>query len=214
LLDDGRPVAGFLYFVEDVARHQNRFAPLLFLLDETDEALLHQRIEAARRLVEDQNVRVGHEGHHDPDFLLHPLWKTFDARVGDIELKKFEQFLRPVEVFDSIDIGHPGNHFTTLDFLGEGDFAREIAQAGIRDLARAPDPLTMDSNFPLLRSDKAKDLADGRGFSSPIGAEKTEDLAFVHRKGNIENPPLIPVVFANMFNLNNAHKNTSWHSQE
>ena len=42
------------------------------LADEVEDARLDRRVEAGRRLVEDEQLRVGGEGHGDDDALLHP----------------------------------------------------------------------------------------------------------------------------------------------
>ena len=70
LADDGHPVAGLLDLAEDVARQEDRPAVGLGLADDLVEGLLDERVEAGRRLVEDEQVRPVLERDDEPDLLL------------------------------------------------------------------------------------------------------------------------------------------------
>ena len=66
--------------------------PLLELSDQVEHLRLHGRVEAGRRLVEDEQLRVRGEGHRDDDALLHPSGELVRVAaqhrfgVGDVDL--------------------------------------------------------------------------------------------------------------------------------
>ena len=86
--DDRDPVAGLLDLAEDVAREEDRPALGLGLADDLVERLLDERVEAGRRLVEDQQVRPMLEGDDQADLLLVALRVLLElpARV-DVEAR-------------------------------------------------------------------------------------------------------------------------------
>ena len=68
--DDRDAIARLLDLGQDVAREEDRPALCLRLADELVERLLDERIEARRRLVEDQQVRPVLERDDEADLLL------------------------------------------------------------------------------------------------------------------------------------------------
>ena len=70
LADDRDPVAGLLDLGQDVAREEDRAALGLRLADDLVERLLDERVEARRRLVEDQQVGPVLERDDQADLLL------------------------------------------------------------------------------------------------------------------------------------------------
>lgn len=93
LLDDGDPVTGTLHLVEHVGGHQDSFARGLFLVNELDEGMLHQGIQAAGRLIEDKDGRVVHERADQPDFLFHSLGHPPEP-AGGVELEPGDEAFR------------------------------------------------------------------------------------------------------------------------
>ena len=67
--DDPDPVADALDLVELVRGEEDRAAALAFLAHQGEELLLHQRVQAARRLVEDEQVGAVEEGEDQADLL-------------------------------------------------------------------------------------------------------------------------------------------------
>ena len=72
----------------------------LELRDEVEHLRLDRRVEAGRRLVEDQERRVLRERHRDDDALLHPAGELVRVaahdrvRVGDLHPR--ERLARPL----------------------------------------------------------------------------------------------------------------------
>src|SRR5664279_1554178 len=68
--DDRDPVACLLDLAEDVAREERGRAPSRRLAKDLEEALLDERVQAGRRLVEDEQIRPMLEGDDEADLLL------------------------------------------------------------------------------------------------------------------------------------------------
>ena len=68
--DDGNAVAHALHLRKHVRREKHCGSVVSRLFQQGVELLLVERIEAARRLVEDQQVRLVHEGQDDGELLL------------------------------------------------------------------------------------------------------------------------------------------------
>jgi len=67
--DDPDPVCTLLDLAQDMRRHEDGLAGRARLGDELEEPLLDDGIEAAGRLVEDQELGLVHERLHHPDLL-------------------------------------------------------------------------------------------------------------------------------------------------
>ena len=93
------PVAQRPDDAEVVGDEQDRRVRLgLERADEVEDARLDRRVEAGRRLVEDEQLRVGGEGDGDDDALLHPARQLVRValddplRVGDLDaLERLER---------------------------------------------------------------------------------------------------------------------------
>ena len=70
LADDRDAVAGPVDLVDDVRRQEDRPSVVARLADEPEERLLDERVEARRRLVEDEQVGPVLERDDQPDLLL------------------------------------------------------------------------------------------------------------------------------------------------
>ena len=88
--DDAHPVAQPLDLGEDVAGEQHRAPAVAEVVDALLEDRLHQRVEAARGLVEDQQLDVAGQGGDQRDLL--PVALGVGAPLlGGVELEALEQ---------------------------------------------------------------------------------------------------------------------------
>ena len=94
--DDAHPVAQRLDLGEDVARQQHRAPFGLDLADAVLEHRLHQRVEARRRLVEDQQLGVGRQRRDQADLLAVAL-RVRAGLLGRVELEALEQLVAAPE---------------------------------------------------------------------------------------------------------------------
>ena len=90
LADDGHAVTGAVDLVDDV-RGQEYRAPIgLRLAHDLEELLLDERIEAGRRLIEDQQVRLVLKSDDQADLLLVPLRVLLEPSAR-VEIEAFDQ---------------------------------------------------------------------------------------------------------------------------
>ncbi|MNI86397.1 hypothetical protein D3C73_1434910 [compost metagenome] len=73
VFDNRCAIAGTLDLLEAVGGHQEGGAGGFFFQDKVNEDLLHQRVEAGGRFIENNHIGAVHEGCHNADLLLHPL---------------------------------------------------------------------------------------------------------------------------------------------
>src|SRR5699024_2163267 len=95
LTDDADSGAGPFYLLKNMAGEQDGLAPALVLPQKLDKPALHEWVQAAGGLIQNQNLRVMEESGNNAQLLLHPLAHLFDFSLG-VQLKPVQQFLSPV----------------------------------------------------------------------------------------------------------------------
>ena len=94
LADQADPIGDVLHLGQDVRGEEDRAAALGGLGDQLVERLLHERVEAARRLVEDEQVGVVHERLDEPDLLPVSARELLDPAV-EVEVEPFRELVAP-----------------------------------------------------------------------------------------------------------------------
>ena len=120
---DAHPVAERLHLAQDVRGEEHRLAAAARLPDALPERLLHQRIEPARRLVQDEQVGAGHQRGNEDDLLPVPLGVGADL-LGGIEVEPGDQLV-PVRLIDA-----PLDTPEELKGLGAGEGRPQVRLAG------------------------------------------------------------------------------------
>ena len=92
--DERHPVARTPDLLEDVRGEQDGGSPRSLLRHEVEEALLHERVKTARRLVEQEHVRARHERRYDRDLLPVALGHPADPRT-EVQLKDISELQHP-----------------------------------------------------------------------------------------------------------------------
>ena len=92
IAQDAHAVAYRLNFAQDMRRQKHGFALIAIFVHHRVESLLHQRIEAAGRLVQDQELGRMHHGDDEPQFALIARRQVAHA-FGRIQVKAFRQFV-------------------------------------------------------------------------------------------------------------------------
>ena len=72
--------------------------------------------------------------------------------------------------------------------------------------AVAPTVQPEDARATTSRSEKAQEHTDRRGLADTVRSEKATDRAFFQCQAQIVNPDATPVVFAEAFDLDDAHR--------
>ena len=92
LVDDGHAVADGFHFAQFVRRKENGFALVFQALDDFADFHAAQRVQAAGRFVQNQQVGIVDERLREADALLHAFGIGFDeAFAGGFQFHEFEQ---------------------------------------------------------------------------------------------------------------------------
>ena len=178
---DAHPVAERLHLAQDVRGEEHRLAAVASFTDALPERLLHQRIQPARRLVQDEQVGAGHQRGDQDDLLPVALGVGADL-LGRIELEPRDQLV-PVHLIDA-----PLDTAEELKGLGAGEGRPQVRLTGHeRQAAVRLDGLAMaveaeDLAPPLGRVDEPQQQADRRGLARPVGAQVTDHLTLGNLK--------------------------------
>ena len=164
---------------------------LAHFLRQREELILqlaaNERIERRKRLVHQQNVRIGGERPRQPDSLLHAARKF--VRIGMLPTRQIDRRQRAVGgfgslfFFDAADLERQGDIFARVAvrqqrhiLKNHSDFARaQGAQIARRQIA---DVFAFDQNLARGRLDQAVDVADESRFARPGQSHHAKNLAF------------------------------------
>ena len=95
--------------------------------DEVDKAALHERVEAARRLIEQQDIGPSHERAYEAHFLLGAFRHLAYAPTG-IKLEVVNQLSHAVSILQAFHARHELEEGGARHLVHAGDLARQIAQ--------------------------------------------------------------------------------------
>src|SRR5512134_2649230 len=181
VVDDGHPVAEPVRFFHVVGRQKNRTPQRTVAEDRIPDVKPRLRVEPRRRLVEDQELRVPHEGACQgqplplapgelarpcPGFFLEPHFRDHRSYVPSSRVEAPEE----------------RNHFGDLQPFGEPRFLERDPEPGPQHLVVLPPPAAENADLPRRRSEQPGENLDGRGFTGAVGAEERETLSGTHRE--------------------------------
>src|SRR5262249_51006407 len=146
------------------------------LLNALAEHLLHQGVEAARRLIEDEELGARHQGRDEAQLLPIAL-RVGPHGLRGIEIEAGDQLVpvgwvavagAPPEQTERLGAGEGGP---------EGGLAGHVREAPM-DLRRAPPRVEAEERrAPRGRRDEPEQQTYRRGFAGAVGAQIPEDLA-------------------------------------
>ena len=139
------------------------------------KGLFHERVEAGRRLVEQQEVGPGHEGADEEDLLAVSL-RVGAHLLGRVEIESFDQVVAVGGVHLALD---PAEE---VEGLGAGERGPEIGLAGhvgqapmrLDRLASAVEP--EDLGPAGARPGQPQEEANGGGLPGAVGPQVADNL--------------------------------------
>src|SRR5260221_11354556 len=194
---DPDAVADVFDLREDVRRDEHRRGARSRVSDELVELLLMQRVEPARRLVEDQERGLRGDREQQREVLLVAV-RVLAVLAPEVEV----ELLR-----DRFDVGVRDVAAQTRD-VGDDRAAPPAAELG--ELARhvADPPLDRDRVAVRVEAEdraratrrvaQAHEQLDRRRFAGAVRTEEAEDLALVHVEVDIEDPVSRAVVLGQL----------------
>ena len=95
--DEGHAIADALHLGQHVRREKDGLPGVAGLVDERVELVLHERIEAGRRLVQDEQLRAVHEGRIRPSLRLLPLDRSATFGRGRSRAARSSSLMVPLD---------------------------------------------------------------------------------------------------------------------
>ncbi len=184
--DDGHPVADHFDVLEDVRTEKNGLALRLEPDDDIADLFPADRIQAAQRLVEEDERGLVDEGLGQPDPLEHPARELAELKVaGRLHADEIEEGGDPLLTlifFHLEELGIEIEEFPGREIVVEIGIFRQEAQAllGLRLKVR----LAKDLDLAPVREDEAEDAFQRGRLAGAVGAQIAEDLALGDGKGN------------------------------
>ncbi len=186
--DDDHPIADRLDLRQDVGRQQDRVAGAQ-LADQRPDLQDLDRVQARRRLVEDQDRRVVQQRLGQADPLAEPPRELPDDPVLDL--------LQPAP---GDDLGHRAPHVRPRHVLEPGpepqelphphlgverDALRQVAELAPH-LQRLVEHVVSRQGRPAARrGQERREHPHRRRLPGPVGAQEPDDLAAAHREAHV-----------------------------
>ncbi len=176
LADDRDPVAGPVDLVDDVRRQEDRPSVVARLADEPEERLLDERVEARRRLVEDEQVRPVLERDDQADLLLVALRVLLEPPAR-VEVERLDQLGDVGLVHAAAQVAEVGDGLRAGQPVVQVELAGQIADPAM-DRDRIGGRLDAeDLGAPGCRPDEVEQDAHRRRLAGAVRPEEPEDLA-------------------------------------
>jgi len=186
--DDEHAAAGGLDFRQDVAGQDDR--PFLAnLFDEIPDLGDLVWVEAARGLVQNQDVRVVQHGLRQADALAIAFRQLADQLPGHIgQATAAADFLDAPEDAVAAHAVHVGCELEVFEdghVLVKGCVLREIADVPANLQRLVEDVVPCDLGATRGGRQKARQDLHRRGFSGAVWPKKAQDLSLVHVEGHV-----------------------------
>jgi hypothetical protein len=176
LADDADAVGDVLHLREDVGRHEHGLAALARLPDHHQELLLHQRVQAAGRLVQDQQLRCVHERLHQADLLPVALREAADPGA-QLQVEPAGQLLDAAGGDATTEVAQVGERLADRLAPVDGELAGQVADTAPQRGAARPRPGAQHPDLAAAGPDQVQQQPDGGGLAGAVGAEVAEHLA-------------------------------------
>src|ERR1700722_13521562 len=165
-------------------------------MDRHEQRLVQARMQAEGHLVDDEQLRVGHQRPGDGEHLL----LTPAEPASELTLELGEHGEESVDVL--LDLGPPStlHHLRPerLEVLVHGEVGEDLAPLGHREDAQRADSVRLlvrnvtrierdrsADGTGALTAEEAADAADRGGLAGAGGAEHGHDLPWQHRERNV-----------------------------
>src|SRR5579885_2242139 len=164
---------------------------LVEALDVRPHLVAALRVEAERRLVEEENLRRVQQAPRDLKPAAHPARKSFDERVAAFpKLEEFEErlgALAPLALRDAVEDAVDFHVLPRRQILVETWVLEDDAEASAHLIALDRRVESVELYLAARRSQERRQHLDGRRLPRAVRAEEGEDLAAMHLERNVVN---------------------------
>ena len=179
--DDRHPLAQPLGFGEDVAGQQHGGTAITGLGDALLKDVLHQRVQATTRLVEEQQPGLRGEGGDQRDLL--PVALGVGTRLlVRVELEAVDQFGASLLVDAAAHAGQQVDGLAAGQVRPERDIARDIGDLAVQVDRVGPGVAAQQTHGPAVGFHHAQQDPDGGRLSGSVGSEEAVHLALADRQ--------------------------------
>jgi hypothetical protein len=186
--DDRDAIADALDLAEVVRGQEHGSAARLVLADDRQELLLHERVEARGRLVEDEQLRPVEERLDEPD-LLPVAARQLAGGPVEVRSKPLGELGSAAEIAHAAHGGAVAQQLVAAEPRVDREVAGQVAQARADREAVAVAVEPEDPRRAARRALKVQESADHRRLSRPIRPEKAEHLTRRDVQGDLIDPP-------------------------
>src|SRR3954451_15196148 len=179
--DDAHAIAQRLDLGADVAGEQAGAGGLALVLHARAEDLLHQRIEAGRRLVEDQQLGVGGQRGHERALLAVALG-VGAALLRGIQLKALDQRVSALRVQAAAQAPEQVDHLAAGQVRPQRHVAGDVRDAPVQGGDVAPRVAAEQARGAAVGAIEAEQNPDRGRLAGAVRPEKSMDLALGHRQ--------------------------------
>ena len=194
-VDDRDTIGDPLDLIQHVAREEDGLAARAAIAEQAEEGVAHQRIEAAGRLVEDQQLRLVLERERDPDHLPHAGRVALrpSSERGAREAEAIERLVAPFRrpLFEA---GKKGERLLAGQAGGQREIAGQEAEATAQLAAALPHRDSEHGGAAAIGPEQVEQHADCRGLAGAVGAEETEDFAAPDREIDVADAGAAPPI--------------------
>src|SRR5437773_3979495 len=178
---------------EDVRRKKGRRARIAGLTKQLVELLLVQRVEAAGRLVEDEQLRPVHEGEHDAELLLVAA-RVFAKAAAEVQVEAFGDVAHDLGVGAAAHASEVGDHLLAAQAAELRHVAGHVADLVLDGDGVALAVEAEDVGGAEGRPDRAHEAANRRALPGSVRSEVTEHLLGRDLEVEVEEAVSEPVV--------------------
>src|SRR5665647_893176 len=191
--DQADPVADEFHLGQHIGRQEDGGARRDRLLDERPELPLHERVETQGRFVEDEQVRLVHEGLHQADLLLVAVREVGEL-PAQVEVEPvgegpdaagFDAAAQPGQQPDHVAGARPGELRQLPRQVADPVLDREAVPAGVQAEQR---------RCALIGPDEVHQQPDRRRLPRAVRADEAEDFAAADLEVQVEQAAALPVV--------------------
>ncbi len=203
LADDPHPVGGLLHLGEDVGGEEDRRPVGHRLAEDAEERLLDERVQARRRLVEQEQLGAVLEGDDEGDLLLVALAVLLElARRVEVEALDEAGLVGGVDA--AAQVGEVLQVLAARQAVVEGELAGQVAdppvdrhRVGARRDAEHP-------GRPRGRPDQVEEGPDRRRLAGAVRPQEPEDLPLGNGEIDLDDPAVAAVALGELLGLDDV----------
>src|ERR1019366_6042241 len=163
---------------QDMRGEEHRGPRRAGLAEQSHELVLHERVQAAGGLVEDQKVDRPEEGQEQRQ-LATIAGRELASRAPEVQLEALRKLIATCRIEPTTQASNRVDHLRAGHPVGQAQLSRDVAQPGADCHTVTPRVHPEDFNPSRGGAEQVQDAADGGALARSVGAEEAQYLAWV-----------------------------------